>query len=342
VSEIEKINIYVPDQIGRTLNDDATLFEVFKRDGCSVNRNRFLSMLIVGYYNSYVSECQTKYESLQDVIERYVSNMKQQNSLAEAILKKIILPEVPKRKGKNPIRLSLKPTHETESIIIKIISSMGTDDYVSQYFCRMFMNYCEKPLFERERIIFRGNNEFLVMACQAKRPITFSTIWNSKVIHEVLPYELTFGQEEMFNYLLCQEKNEYSGNYEARAYRLNRITQLNFSTTMVSMSEEVRKHLELMKFYGPQYPINDDEETCVKLTDYGVISYNRIYYGRPKYERIEACPNGRLLYFNCSKDQIFFYFRRFEAGAAEILYPESLRERMIKFHSAALESYKEG
>jgi len=342
VSDIEKINIYVPDQIGRTLNDDATLFEVFKRDGCSVNRNRFLSLLIVGYYNSYVSECQTKYEHLREVMERYVPNTKQLKFLAEAVLKNVILPDVPKRKGKNPIRLSLKPTDETESIIIKIMSSIETDDYVSQYFCRMFISYCEKPLYERERIIFRGNYEFLVMACQAKRPITFSTIWNNKVIHEVLPYEITFGQEEMFNYLLCQEKNENSGNYVARAYRLNRITKLNYSAKMVSISEEVLKHLELMKIYGPQYPINDDEETCVKLTDFGVISFNRIYYGRPKYERIETCPNGRLLYFDCSKDQIFLYFRRFEAGAAEILYPESLRERMIKFHSAALESYKNG
>lgn len=330
----------MPNYIGRTLDNDATLFEVFKKDGFTVNRNRFLSMLIVGYYNSYVSECQIKYESLRDVMEGYVPDVIQQNSLAEAILKKILLPDVPKRKGKNPIRLSLKPTNETESIIIKIIDSLGIDDYVSQYFCRMFMSYCEKPLFERERIIFRGNYNFLVMACQAKRPITFTTIWNRRVIHEVLPYQLTYGQEEMFNYLLCQEKIEKSGKYEARAYRLNRITKLNYSTTMVSISEEVQKNLELMKFYGPQYPINDDEETCVKLTDYGVISYNRIYYGRPMYERIETCPNGRLFFFKCSKDQIFFYFRRFEVGAAEILYPNSLRERMINFHSAALGSYK--
>lgn len=342
MSDIEKINIYVPDQIGRTLNNDATSFEIFKKDGCSINRNRFLSMLIVGYFNSYVSECQTKYENLREVMERYIPNIKQQDSLAEAVLKNVILSDIPKRKGKNPIRLSLKPTDETESIIIKIMSSLGTEDYVSQYFCRMFMSYCEKPLYERERIIFRGNYEFLNMACQTKRPITLSTIWNNKVIHEVLPYELTSGQEEMFNYLLCQEKNENSGNYEARAYRLNRITKQNYSSTIISISEEVRKHLDLMKVYGPQYPINDDEETCVKLTDFGVISYNRIYYGRPKYERIEICPNGRLLYFNCSKDQIFFYFRRFEAGAAEIIYPNSLRERIINFHSAALESYKEG
>jgi hypothetical protein len=341
VSEIEKINIYVPEQIARTLNDDATLFEVFKRDGFTVNRNRFLSMLIVGYYNLYVSEYQTKYELLRDVIERYVPEISHKKSFADAVLKNIILPEVPKRKGKNPIRLSLKPTDQTESIIIKIMRSMETDDYISQYFCRMFVSYCEKPLFERERIIFRENYENLVMACRAKRPITFSTIWNSRIVHEVLPYDLTSGQDEMFNYLLCQIKNENSGNYEARTYRLNRITQLNSSAKIVLMSNEVSKHLELMKFYGPQYPINDDIETCVKLTDYGLISFNRIYYGRPKYDRTEICHDGQLFYFNCSKDQLFFYFRRFEAGTAEILYPASLRERMIKFHSDALESYKE-
>lgn len=337
----EKINIYVPETVGTLLNNDASLFEIFKKDGYTINRNRFLSLLIIGYYNSYVLESRQKFELLQEKLQDYLPDPNITNQIAECILNQVILPEVPKRKGKNPVKLSLKPTEETDGIIQNIMDELQMDDYVSQYFCRMFISYAEKPLYERERIIFKDNGQILLLACDKNRPITFSTIWNTKVVHEVVPYELTVGQDEMFNYLLCQERNIKTGKLEARAYRLNRITRVNFSPSTAILSEKIRHYLERMKKSGAQYPINDEDEICVRLTDYGVISYNRIYHGRPRYDRIEHTEDGHLYYFHCSKDQIFFYFRRFEAGAAEVLYPKPLRGRMIRFHAMALAAYKE-
>lgn len=58
-------------------------------------------------------------------------------------------------------------------------------------------------------------------------------------------------------------------------------------------------------------------------------------------ERIEDHEDGHYFFFKCSKDQIYFYFRRYEAGAAEIIYPESLRKRMIEFHERTLNAYIE-
>lgn len=335
----EKINIYVPEAVGAMLNNDAALFEVFKKDGYTINRNRFLSLLIIGYYSAYVSECRQQFENLQDELQKFIPKTAIREEAAESILNRVIMPEIPKRKGKNPVKLSLKPTAETDGIIMSITDGLSADDYVSQYFCRMFMSYAKKPLYERERLIFSNNAQMLMSACESNRPITFTTIWNTKIVHEVVPYELAVGQDEMFNYLLCQERNIKTGILEARAYRLNRITRINFSASTANLTNEIVHYLELMKRSGAQYPINDEDEICVRLTDYGVISYNRIYHGRPKYERIEHTDTGHLYYFQCSKDQVFFYFRRFEAGAAEVLYPETLRERMIRFHTMALEAY---
>ncbi len=41
MSDLEKINIYVPEHVGNLLDNDASMFEILKRDGWTINRNRF-------------------------------------------------------------------------------------------------------------------------------------------------------------------------------------------------------------------------------------------------------------------------------------------------------------
>ena len=337
---MEKINIYVPDNVGRILENDASLFEIFKRDGRTVNKNRFLSMLITGFYGQYVQEYTQKYDAIKKEMAGVVKSAEKRDLLADSILKNVILPEVPTRKGKNPKRLSLKPTKDTESLIVKIMTDLGDSDYISQYFCRLLMSYCDKPLNEREQIIFRDNYELLDEACKSNRPVAFTTIWNKDVVHEVIPYRVVIGQGEMFNYLVCAEQDERNGVQVAKTFRINRITNLNRSNRMGTISDDVKRHLDMMLHYGPQFAINDDEEICVKLTDYGEKSYNRIYYGRPMGDRIEHGEDAHYYYYKCSADQVFLYFRRFTGNSAEIIRPEALRLRMRKFHADALKQYE--
>ncbi len=104
-----------------------------------------------------------------------------------------------------------------------------------------------------------------------------------------------------------------------------------------NICEEVWKHLTLERVWNM---INEEEEACVRLNSYGIKSFNKIYYGRPQYDRIEKKDDQTYLYFRCSLDQLFLYFKRFENGSAEVLHPESLRNRMIKFHEDAIEVYR--
>ncbi len=340
MSDLEKINIYVPDHIGTLLDNDASMFEILKRDRHTINRNRFLSMLILGYYNAYATECQASYDSIVSELIDYGIDSEKSYEIGESLLKKVVLPEVPSRKGKNPTKLSLKPTKDTEGLIIKILNELGSSDFISQYFCRMFMSYCGKPFSDREQVIFRENYELLKDACEHNRPVTFSTIWNPQVIHTVIPYQLAVGQEEMFNYLLCAENNIQTGKQEARSFRLNRISKINYSRASNQIGEDVLAYLERMLRYGPQYMINDDEESCVRLTVSGRRNFSRIYYGRPLVDRIEEKEDGAYYYFKGSKDQVFFYFRRFGYDDAEIISPEHLRKKMSDFHMKAYENYK--
>ena len=340
MSDLEKINIYVPEHIGALLDNDASMFEIYKRDRQTINRNRFLSMLILGYNNAYVAECQQAYDAIVSELINHGLKPDKYHDIANSIVRKVFLPYVPLRKGKKPSKLSLKPTKDTEGLILSIMNELGDGEFISQYLCRMLTSYCEKPFSDREQIVFRDNFEKLKNACKHNKPITFSTIWNAKVVHTVIPYKLTVGYEGLYNYLLCAEVNKTTGIQETRTYRLNRISKINYSRTDNHFSEEVLQHLEQMVRNGPQFMINDDEESCVRLTDLGKIHFSRIYYGRPYVDRIEEREDGHYYYFKGSKDQVFFYFRRFGNDDAEIISPEYLRKKMADFHLKAYENYK--
>ena len=342
MSDLEKINIYVPEEIAKQLHNDAVLFEVYKKDRRTENFNRFLSMLLCGYFDLYVDENKRTFDSLLEKIGETSLDPYEQTMLAERILKEIILPEVPRQKGKKPVRLSLKPTKETEPIIRNLTDGSGAgNDSISKYFCQMLMSYCKKPFSEREQIVFRENYLFLQEACRRGQSIKFLTIWNDKEVRTVTPYCMAIGEEEMFNYLLCEETHPKTGHLRPATYRLNRITKLTWGIGTKPISEEVKKYCDQMKDFAPQYVITDDEEICVRLTERGEMNFSRMYYGRPKPSKIENRGEERYYYFNCSGVQILHYFRKFEPNSSEIISPLKLRERMITYLHNRNNEYKE-
>lgn len=336
---MEKINIYVPARIGTMLSGDAELFEVFKKDERTTNMNKFLCALVVGYLDDYRDEESIARDRILAAIGATGLPEVEKERIAENILQNVVLPTVPPRKGKNPIRLSLKPRKNKEAVFEQVLADLGGKDYISQYFCKMFLSYCDKPISKREQIIFRENYDLLQSACATKRCVVIRTIWNKQMIHEVVPYKIVTGPEEMFNYLLCAEIDRETKTQEARTYRLNRIDQVFYGRKSVCMDESVRSDLDMMEKKGPQYVIHGVEETCVKLSPEGEKNFNKIYFGRPIVDRREIHNGYSYYYFSCSWDQLFLYFKRFEGGSAEILYPQSLRDRLIQFYKEALKAY---
>ena len=332
----KKISIFVPEKTAQLLESDARQFEIFKKDMQTVNMNRFLSMLIVGYYNSYTEQYRHTCDQIMEVLQkRGMNHPEDLRASAADIFRSVILPEASKRKGVISRRISLKPTSATEPILLYLDNDLNGDS-VSQYFCRMLMSYARNPLSIREQIVHKDTYEFLQKACRNKQSISFITNRKHESVHEVLPYALSVGKDELFNYLLCQEQNKESGKYEAATYRLCRIAKARRVRTISVLSDDVKRHLDKMDLYGAQYAINDDEEACVKLSENGVRLFNRIYFGRPAVNRIEKDGENSLYFFDCSRNQLFLYFRRFEAENAIVLYPESLQQQIIEFHRKAL------
>lgn len=337
MSILEKINIYVPPMIGAMLERDMEMFEIYKTTGRSLNWNGFLSMLIRGYYDTYVQENKDLYDRIMSALEPIPMNEVQRRKAAESILNNVIRPDGNKRGGKGSRHLSLKPTSSTEDLIQRITQS--SDDYISQYFRGMLMSYCEKPFSQRERIIFKDNYEKLCQYCKKQQPIYLSTIWEEGIVHEVVPYAMAIGPEEMFNFLLCQEENTVTHNMEAKAFGLRRIKRVNASDKMLHIDPKVYEHLKTMEKVGPQYAINDDEEICVRLTDKGLTAYRRIYFGKPKYTRMDKKDEDYYQYYRCSKEQVYLYFRKFDPEIVEVIEPESLRERMKSFYESGTKTY---
>lgn len=338
----EKISIYVPAYVDAVLKKDAQLFEVFKTGKREINRNRFLSLLIIGYYYQYTEECSQRKQKLEDLIDssRIRCTAEQRTKLCEEINSGLLLPQLPKRKNSEYEKLSLKPTNATITVINTITDELEPDESLSQYFCRMLMSYCTKPLFERERIIFSENYAFFTKACKDRALVSFSLIWHPEIIYSAIPYEIATGREEMMNYVLCQTRYPESDEPRASVFRLSRIKNPCMSGKTDTLSFTVIERLERMKKYAPQYPINSDDEICVRLNEEGEDLYRRMYFARPPFERMEIKENGHYYYFNCSDTQALFYFQRFGWGSAEILSPVYLREKMIELHRTALEAYE--
>lgn len=337
-TEKDKINIYVSSALKQQLNNDATLFEVMK-DRHIPNMNLFLTKLIIGYYEEYTSDKRNKLNSIIEVLNAAKIPQKDNNELAHSILNAALSQKSIKKKGEKSVPISLKPTEASVFVLQTIKSELSASDSISEYIRNMILNYIQKPMYVREQIVFKENYEKIQSACENHHIIEFQYSWNKKEPHRVIPYSIAVGSEGMFNYLICVEKYK-SYPLQVRSYRLNRIAKVISKEKASPITDDVIRLCKKTKNTSPQYAINQDDEICVRLTDYGEVLYSRIYYGRPKYKRIENREDGHYYFFECSSEQVFHYFRRFENGTAIIISPEPLKHAMISFHLENLLSYK--
>jgi len=342
MDNFEKLLVYIPLEIKEKLDSDARLFEIFKSDGETINRNRFINLLILGYYSDYASEVKNNTDKIKEEIQSLDLSEDISLSLTSKLMDRLFYPEITKQKGIHLERLAIKPTKDTIAIITDAENNLNSNESLSWHFCKMIMDYCKKPITQRERIIFKNNYELLSLACKNKRPVLFTTIWNKNVSHRVLPYKIIVGSDELFNYLYCQEVNPLTNLPETRVYRLNRITGIcNIAKiNQESFDMDVLKHLILMEKYKSIFAINNDETACIKLSSQGELSFRRMYYGRPEYYKKESNKDYSLYYFDCSIEQLYLYFRRFESNNSTVIYPESLKNKIIKFHEDSLKNYK--
>ncbi len=183
---MDKQSVYVPETIYEALYRDAEMFEVFKADGRTINKNKFLNKVLLGYSNIYEAECNAMLERVVKELEGIINNHKDRREAARKIVQAISSPIPADKRGLGFKRLSLKPVKATEGIFWSLYGNGNQ----SRYLCGMFASYCAKPSWERERIVFHDTVEILAVACKARNALSFRTIWDPNTIHRAIPYAL--------------------------------------------------------------------------------------------------------------------------------------------------------
>ena len=97
LNNTEKIKFYIPERTDRVIRSDAEQFEIFKANGEDINLNRFLTLLIVGYYNGYKQEINETTEAIRGIISHYIKGNRQKDDLTAQLMDQVIQPEVLKR-----------------------------------------------------------------------------------------------------------------------------------------------------------------------------------------------------------------------------------------------------
>jgi|GEM_PF-838909 len=322
----DKIKIYVTKRVADILEKDAESFELFKRDGITPNKNSLVSLLLI----NYSEEFQAKQNSLVDKIDLLIK--KSASSDKQDKLRNEILDELNKEYAKGETEktdkaISLKPTKDTEPLIEYVEQYLLKDKSLSEYFRNMFTSYALLPQDKREEIIFKSQYEGLTNAIRSGKKV-FITYRNSKKRAEISPFAFARTKEEMHVYLLAVE------NGTPATFRLSRIRTVKPLYKDASFDDNQLRTFDKMQKYGPQFIYSDVGEIAVKLTVEGLNKYRKIYVHRPIPKKID----GDVFLFDCSEMQVISYFERF-GGDALILYPLSVRKKVLGFYNKAIAEY---
>ena len=210
-----------------------------------------------------------------------------------------------------------------------------------QYLRSVIEEYCSLPFIMRERIYRKDIYELVERACREKRILKVKANYCDRdQLFYVYPYRIVPDPFHTQSYLVCysrkaeeEDKDKIVASFSIA--RINTPTLLN--KTFHLNKQEITNIETQLANYSPAYLVGKPELIKVKLTEKGKRSYQARLYSRP--EKIESLSTDNTYVFDCTPQQIFNYFFAFGAEA-EIISPDSLRNRFSTTYSNALKIYE--
>lgn len=323
----EKIKISLPTDTYELLKKDCLDFKITKSNG-EPNMNEFTNTLIVNFYEEFTAG----EEKLQDEIKKALFSVPEayKKNAFDEIIKVIAKRGAEDTKGQRSSQLSFKPTKSSEKAVDYIDTVVIKNESVSSFYRRMMISYSQKTKNEREKIIHRDNYEALEKAI-SKSVRVMIKLDKDTVLKSVSVYKIASSRDELFNYVLC-----YNG-YDNITLRLAKIKSVMLLPDKAEISQKSTELFERQIRCGAQYPIypSDKDEIKVQLTPNGKKLFDKIYLYRPIPTRIE----GDIYYFDCSANQLIYYFQRF-GDSALILSPKRLGVKMRDYYHFAVKKYR--
>ena len=322
----EKIKISVPERIYELLRKDAKDFRILKPSG-EENLNAFINSLVVNFYEEFSADDESLRESIKGALSSIPEKYAREafSDVMNAITKR----EKEENLGKS-VAISFKPTRVSEPVTLYIENVLLKNEALSSFYRRLFIAYSKKLKNEREKIIHKTNYELLNNAVKKELQVCIS-LDNGHVYNNVSVYAIEPAKDELFNYVLCfsDKKN--------RTLRLAKIKTVSLLAKSADIPEESRSMFARQIAAGAQYPIysTDNEPIKVQLSAKGRELFEKIYLYRPTPIAIE----GDVYIFECSANQVLYYFERFGSEAL-ILSPKKLGIFMRNYYYFALKKYR--
>lgn len=217
----------------------------------------------------------------------------------------------------------------------KILNESQDDPFYNgnagSYIKALLEEYTRLPFIKREAIFCKQNFETINKAIQSKKQLRITTRTNKEF--EAIPYKIMTDRLGIFNYLVAID----SSSHQPVAYRISKV-----SLKAISKSGRINKESEniinqKLLESDVSFLSKDNIRVIVRLDQYGVQKYNSQLHMRPSYT--EILDDGRYV-FNCSEDQIKFYFIKFGSSAV-IEEPVRLAKTIRNFYRYALNRYQD-
>lgn len=323
----EKIKISLPKETLELLKKDCEDFRVIKQNG-TPNVNAFINTLIANYYEDFSAHEEHLYEDIKTALST-VPEYYRERAFYDIV--KLFAKNSDYNYGKrDSSTFSFKPTKVAEKAITYIQNVILKNESISSFYRRMFVSYSQKTKNEREKIIFSENFELLQRAIKKGVKVCIA-LHADGIQNRLSVYSVSPAKDELFNYLLAY------GNKHNYTIRLASVKNVSLLSEKAEIPKENRKLFERQVACAAQYPMynTDDEPIKVKLTEKGKKLFNKIYLYRPTPVSID----GDIYTFNCSANQLLFYFERFGESAL-ILSPKKLGIFMRNYYHFALKKYR--
>ena len=323
----EKIKISLPKITLVLLKKDCEDFKVTKQNGVP-NMNAFINTLISNYYEDFSAHEESLYDDIKSALSP-VPEYYREKAFYDVV--KLFAKNADYTDGKkDTTTFSFKPSKVAEKAVTYIENVILKSESISSFYRRMFISYSQKTKNEREKIIHKENFELLQRAIKKGVKIC-AVLQSGEVLNKLSVYSVSPAKDELFNYLLAY------GDKHNNTVRLAKIRSVSLLSEKAEMPVENSKLFERQVACAAQYPMysTDNELIKVQLTEKGKNLFNRIYLYRPTPISID----GDVYTFNCSANQLLYYFERF-GDSALILSPKKLGIFMRNYYYFALKKYR--
>lgn len=234
--------------------------------------------------------------------------------------------------------------HINDNNVEYLLEDCDEDQYYKRpglFIRSVIEEYCSLPFIKRERIYRKDIYETIEKACTEKRILKIKANYYGKdQLFYVYPYKIVPDPFHTQAYLVCYSRKAEDEEKDkiVASFSMARINSPTMLTKTFHLNKQEINNIEMqIANYSPAYLIGRPEQISVLLTKKGKQSYQSRLYSRP--EKIESLSNDDVYVFDCTQQQIFNYFFSFGSDA-EIISPESLRNRFKNTHEKALNKYQ--